>query len=86
MLSLNIPKLTGHCGKLLCCLKYEDDAYTELKETLPKIGSHFSVNSITYRVSSMNVLSRVIKLQSPDRDVLFMHVDDLRKQGQKVHD
>lgn len=86
MLSLNIPKLTGHCGKLLCCLKYEDDAYTELKETLPKVGSHYQLNSITYRVSSMNVLSRVIKLQSPDRDVIFMHVDELRKQGQKVHD
>lgn len=27
MLALNIPKL-GHCGKLICCLKYEDDVYT----------------------------------------------------------
>ena len=31
MLSLNIPKLSGHCGKLMCCLKYEDQAYSELK-------------------------------------------------------
>lgn len=86
MLSLNIPKLTGHCGKLLCCLKYEDDAYTELKESLPKVGSHYRLNQQTYRVSSMNVLTRVIKLQSPEHDIVFMHVDELSKQGQKVHD
>jgi cell fate regulator YaaT (PSP1 superfamily) len=30
MLAINIPKLSGHCGKLICCLKYEDDAYSEL--------------------------------------------------------
>lgn len=31
MLTLNIPKLSGHCGKLLCCLLFEDDLYTEGK-------------------------------------------------------
>ena len=29
MLAINIPKLSGQCGKLICCLKYEDDCYTE---------------------------------------------------------
>lgn len=81
MLSLNIPKLTGHCGKLLCCLKYEDDAYTELKASLPKIGDHFTVGGVRYRVSSLNVLTRVIKLQSPERELLFMHVDELKNAG-----
>ena len=81
MLSLNIPKLTGHCGKLLCCLKYEDDAYTELKATLPKVGDHYTIQGTRYRVSSINVLSRIIKLQSPDRDLLFLHVDELKQTG-----
>ena len=31
-LALNIQKLSGHCGKLICCLKYEDDQYTELRK------------------------------------------------------
>jgi cell fate regulator YaaT (PSP1 superfamily) len=84
MLALNIPKLTGHCGKLLCCLKYEDDAYTELKATLPKVGDHYVVQSVRYRVSSINVLSRIIKLQSPDRDLLFLHVDELKKSGNQA--
>ena len=32
MLALNIPKLSGHCGKLICCLKFENDTYTELQK------------------------------------------------------
>lgn len=66
MLSLNIPKLSGHCGKLICCLKYEDDAYTDLKKDYPKIGQRINYNNEQYRVSSMNVLTRTIQIEKPD--------------------
>jgi cell fate regulator YaaT (PSP1 superfamily) len=35
MLAINIPKLSGQCGKLVCCLKFEDDAYTDLRKEFP---------------------------------------------------
>lgn len=38
MLALNPSKINGICGRLLCCLGYENDTYVELKKTLPKIG------------------------------------------------
>lgn len=38
MLALNPAKINGLCGRLLCCLSYENDTYTELKKDLPKIG------------------------------------------------
>ncbi|MGA0875834.1 MAG: regulatory iron-sulfur-containing complex subunit RicT [Bacilli bacterium] len=79
MLTLNIPKLTGHCGKLLCCLKYEDDAYTEIKATLPRVGDRYMVDGVSYKVTSMNVLTRVIKIENQNRDILFLHVDELNK-------
>ena len=41
MLAINIPKLSGQCGKLICCLKYEDDAYTDLKKKYPEIAKRF---------------------------------------------
>ena len=78
MLSLNIPKLSGHCGKLICCLKYEDDEYTKLKEDFPRIGHKFMYNSEQYRVSSMNVITRVVKIEKPD-DVQFIPLDELKK-------
>ena len=39
MLALNPSKINGNCGRLLCCLGYENDNYTELKKEFPKIGS-----------------------------------------------
>lgn len=78
LLALNIPKLSGHCGKLICCLKYEDEAYSELRKEFPKVGTRFKYNDMMYRVASMNVLTRVIKIEAPG-DVQFIQLDELRK-------
>lgn len=64
MLSLNIPKLSGSCGKLMCCLAFEDDLYTEEKQKFPQIGSTVKDGKNEYRVDSFNILSRTIKLTS----------------------
>lgn len=78
MLSLNIPKLSGHCGKLICCLKYEDETYTDLKKDFPKIGTRLIYNNEQYRISSMNVLTRTIKIEKAD-DVQFISLDEVNK-------
>ena len=78
MLSLNIPKLSGHCGKLICCLLYEDDAYTELKKGFPRIGEQYSKNGIEYKVTGINVLSRAVKLEYVD-GVEFIDLKDLKE-------
>jgi cell fate regulator YaaT (PSP1 superfamily) len=78
MLSLNIPKLSGHCGKLICCLLFEDDAYTELKKDFPRIGELYKKDDVTYRVGGINILSRMVKLESPD-DIEFIPLEDLKK-------
>ena len=77
MLSLNIPKLSGHCGKLICCLLYEDDAYTELRKDFPKIGETVIKDDIKFKVSSYNVLSRVIKLESEEEEIQFVPLEDV---------
>lgn len=77
MLSLNIPKLSGHCGKLICCLLYEDDQYSELKKEFPAIGERFPLDGLTYRVTSYNVMSRMIRVES-EEDVRFMPLDDIK--------
>lgn len=38
-MSLNPVKISGTCGRLMCCLKYEQDAYTDLLKKTPKIGA-----------------------------------------------
>ena len=66
LLALNIQKLSGHCGKLLCCLAFEDKDYTELRKGLPKIGLRIPFNDKTYRIGSINVLSQMVRLDSPE--------------------
>jgi len=78
MLSLNIPKISGHCGKLICCLLYEDEQYTELKKDFPSVGERFMLDGLSYRVSSYNVLSRMVRIESTE-DVMFLPLEDVKK-------
>lgn len=78
MLSLNIPKLSGHCGKLICCLLYEDDVYTELKKDFPHFGDSFVKDDVRYKITGINILSRTVKLENED-DIEFVSLKDLRE-------
>ena len=64
MLALNIPKLSGQCGKLICCLKYEDSTYTEEKKGLPRVGLRVIYNDINYKITSINILTKMVRLES----------------------
>ena len=79
MLAINIPKLSGQCGKLICCLKYEDDAYTEERKKFPDLGSRFFIDKIEYTVTNINILSRIVKIENQD-DVKFIPLEDFNKQ------
>ena len=63
-LALNIQKLSGHCGKLICCLKYEDEAYLEIKKTLPRIGTRIQYKDQEFKVTSFNVISGVARIEN----------------------
>ena len=78
MLAINIPKLSGQCGKLLCCLKYEDDAYTELKKEYPPIGFKVFIDKVEYEVTSINVISKMIKIDN-EEDTKFISLDEFKK-------
>ena len=79
MLAINIPKLSGQCGKLICCLKYEDDAYTEERKKFPDLGSKCFIDKVEYTVTGVNILSRVVKIESED-DIKFLPLEDFDKQ------
>ena len=80
MLAINIPKLSGQCGKLICCLKYEDDTYTTERAKYPELGSKVYLDNNEYTITSVNIISGVIKIENTE-DVKFMPYDDLKKQA-----
>ncbi|CCV64887.1 Stage 0 sporulation protein YaaT [Alteracholeplasma palmae J233] len=62
-LSLNPQKISGVCGKLLCCIKYDDDVYTDLKEKMPDVSDMILVNGEKVLVVNINVLGQKIQIK-----------------------
>lgn len=77
-LALNIQKLSGQCGKLMCCLKYEDENYKCMKEGCPKMNEQIDYNGKRYRVTSINLLTRQAKLENREES-LFLGFDEAFK-------
>ena len=61
-LSLNPTKINGVCGRLLCCLKYENDNYTEYKKGLPDVGNKVKIDEGEGKVISVDVFKRKYKV------------------------
>jgi cell fate regulator YaaT (PSP1 superfamily) len=61
-LSLNSIKISGPCGRLLCCLSYEQNFYAEEKLKYPPEGSRLKIGRDLLRVSEVNILSKKITL------------------------
>jgi cell fate regulator YaaT (PSP1 superfamily) len=69
-LSLNSLKISGQCGRLLCCLAYEHDWYCEERKSLPNEGIRLFYDEVNFRVTEVNPLTRIIRLQGEDGRVL----------------
>ncbi len=61
-LSLNPTKISGTCSRLMCCLKYEQDAYEDLLKTTPAVGSFVKTNEGKGKVVEVNLLRGMIKV------------------------
>ena len=67
MLAINNAKLSGPCGKYLCCLSYEDELYTEEKRKFPAFGTVIHTPDGDYVVDAINILSQTVRLAKTDR-------------------
>lgn len=77
LLALNVEKLSGQCGKLMCCLKYENENYKQLTEGLPKMGAHVEYEGSLYKVTSMNVMTNEARIENAET-VQNITIEDLR--------
>lgn len=70
-LALNPTKISGQCGRLLCCLGYEFETYCELRKGLPKCGKHMKCGDVEGEVVKVNTLARSYTIRTADsREVL----------------
>lgn len=75
-LALNPTKINGCCGRLLCCLNYEDEVYTELKQGMPNIGSLVETKEGLGKVTEVDVFKRTYKAEFKDKGVLEFSVNE----------
>lgn len=68
-LSLNPTKISGICGRLFCCLKYEHDVYVEAIEKMPVVGSVVKVENQKGKVIEVNPLLEQIKIEFNDKTI-----------------
>lgn len=61
-LSLNPAKISGACGRLMCCLKYEYTSYVEMKKGMPKVGKRVSTPAGPGKVIRQNVLGQQVSV------------------------
>lgn len=85
LLALNTQKLSGQCGKLMCCLKYEDENYKCMRKGLPKLNAAIEYEGEKYRITSMNLLNKTAHLANRNNAV-DITLDDLRKHLKKNDD
>ena len=65
-LSLNSMKISGPCGRLLCCLSYEYGFYCEQQRLVPQEGTALHHNGETWRVTEVNLVAGQLKLTTDD--------------------
>ncbi|NCC67692.1 MAG: hypothetical protein EOM14_05780 [Clostridia bacterium] len=62
-MSLNPTKISGSCGRLMCCLRYEQDAYEELIKTIPKNGAFVQTTAGYGNVVQTNILRQTVRVR-----------------------
>ncbi len=67
-LSLNPGKISGLCGRLMCCLSYENDYYAEASLQMPKVGSEVGTPDGKANVASVNMLKMEVKVKFEDKN------------------
>lgn len=81
-ISLNPTKISGVCGRLMCCLKNEQETYEYLNKKLPNIGDHVTTpEGLRGEVQSVNVLRQLVKVVvdvNDEKEIREYAVDELR--------
>ena len=76
-LSLNPTKISGLCGRLMCCLTFENDTYQELKESFPKIGKAVTTQNGMGKILRHNVLKKLVVVRMEDGTEIELSLEDV---------
>lgn len=82
-LSLNSMKISGQCGRLLCCLSYEFDWYNEARKNLPNEGIRLSYDGTDFKITEVNPLTNMVKMLGDDGRLLEVNAKRFFKENNR---
>ena len=65
--TLDPSKISGYCGRLKCCLRYEDETYTELKRRLPRKGTRVKTSQGLGKIIDGQILTQIVIVEHDDQ-------------------
>lgn len=78
-LSLNPNKISGNCGRLLCCLMYEHGHYCNCEKAYPQVGADYETDKGRGRVDKINIFSEEMTVRLESGDFQVVKLDDIRR-------
>jgi len=75
--TLDPAKISGYCGRLKCCLRYEDQTYNDLKKRLPKKGTKVSTQQGQGKVVDTQILTQLVMVEYENGDKEAVGVDEI---------
>ena len=76
-------KISGQCGRLLCCLSYEFGWYNEARRSLPNEGIHIFYDGTNFRITEVNPLTNMVKMSGEDGRLLEVNAKRFVQEGGK---
>ncbi len=78
--TLDPSKISGRCGRLMCCLRYEDDAYEEMKHYLPKKGTLIATTKGVGEVIDYDILQQKVTMEAKDKKLIIVNKNEILEQ------
>ena len=82
--TLDPSKISGRCGRLKCCLRYEDQVYSELNRKLPRRNSCVLTDSGAGVVIEAHVLTQLVKVRLVEGRIIAVNVDEIKEFNYKI--
>ena len=76
-LSLNPAKISGVCGRLMCCLKYESKTYKKLKDEMPDIGDSVELSIGEGEIVDRNLVKKTVKVDIGTEEYIEMDIEEI---------
>ncbi len=78
-LSLNPTKISGICGRLMCCLKYENDVYEEAMDAYPSVGTRVETPAGEGRITGVNIFKDTVTVEIKEtKDVQYLSLEEIK--------